>query len=114
MSNHGPGRKPNMSRFVVSMVLTLLVGGLLAGSAGAQTVYPPETPEASVNPEVVTTGGVEEAQEVAEVQVQGETQEEGLAFTGAEVGLLVLTAGGLAAIGAMALIAARRRRAQAA
>jgi hypothetical protein len=84
-----------------------VLGALLAtaGTALAQT-YPPPT---GVAPTVVTQGGGNGG-----VGPAVETQAGGLAFTGAEIGLLVLAAALLAGIGAMALIAARRRRAQAA
>jgi hypothetical protein len=73
----------------------------------------PYPPVVEVSPTVVTQGG-EGAGVGPAVEAGAQGAGGGLAFTGAEIGLLVLAAGLLAAIGAMALIAARRRRALAA
>jgi hypothetical protein len=79
---------------------------LLVTAVPALAQYVPPT---GVGPTVVTQGGggpgVGPAAEAA-------GQGGGLAFTGAEIGLLVVAAAVLATIGALALIAARRRSAQ--
>ena len=74
----------------------LTVGALFAGAlpAAAQT-YPPPS---SVAPTVVTQPEPGPAAEAG-----------GLAFTGAEIGLLLLAVAVLVAVGAFALIMARRR-----
>jgi hypothetical protein len=100
-----------MRRIVTSIGVAF--GSLLATAvtASAQTTTgynPPPT----VQPQVVTQGGGGVG--AGGVSAGGVGAEGGLAFTGAEIGLLVLAAGLLATIGAMLLIAARRRSAAAA
>jgi hypothetical protein len=86
------------------------IGALLATAlpAFAQPVYPPPI---EVGPEVVTQGGAVGAPGVGPA-VETASQGGGLAFTGAEIALLVVAAAVLATIGALALVAARRRAAQ--
>jgi hypothetical protein len=88
-------------KFVSRIGLT--IGAVLAGAlpAAAQT-YPPPS---EVAPTVVTQGGG---------QAPAAAAGGGLAFTGAEIGLLLLAVAFLVAVGAFALIMARRRSAQAA
>lgn len=83
-------------------------GALLAGAlpASAQTSYPPPS---SVAPTIVTQGGGGGGAPAAAEAASG-----GLAFTGAEIGLLVLAVAILVGVGAAALILARRRGTQAA
>jgi hypothetical protein len=106
---------------LICLTTVLLVGGL-GGSALAQT-YPPTTPPtqpvvspAEESPTTEVSPAVVEAGEAggAGGEAGGAAGEGGaLAFTGAEIWLLVLAAALLAGIGALALIAARRRRASA-
>jgi hypothetical protein len=99
-----------MRRIVTSIGVS--IGSLLASAvpAAAQTTTgynPPPT----VQPQVVTqgAGGVGAGGVGAGGVSAGGVG--GLAFTGVEIGLLVLAAGLLATLGAMLLIAARRRSA---
>jgi hypothetical protein len=99
-----------MRRIVTSIGVTF--GSLLATAvpAVAQTTTgynPPPT----VQPEVVTQGGAGVGAVGAGAAPAGAAP---LAFTGAEIGLLVLAAAVLATVGSMLLVAARRRSAAAA
>lgn len=97
-------------RIVVAAVAVLVVLVIAGGPALAQPTYPPTTPPtspANVAPTIVEPGaGV--APNVEQPGVQGEGVG-ALAFTGAELTLLVAAFGILLAGGAVALIAARRR-----
>jgi hypothetical protein len=101
-------------RILMAAVAVLVVLVIVTGPALAQPTYPPTTPPtspANVAPTAIVPGaGV--APNVERPGVQGEVQGEGvgaLAFTGAELTLLVAAFGILLAGGAVALIAARRR-----
>jgi hypothetical protein len=99
-----------MRRIVTSIGVTL--GSLLATAvpALAQTTTgynPPPT----VQPEVITQGGPGVGPAGVGAAGAAPAGAAPLAFTGAEIGLLVLAAALLATVGAMLLIAARRRSA---
>jgi hypothetical protein len=87
-------------------VIGATFGALLATAVPAMAEYPPPV---EVGPLTVTQGGGSAGVAPA-VETAG--QAGGLAFTGAEIGLLVLAAAVLATIGALALMAARRRGVQ--
>ncbi|MGH2653228.1 MAG: hypothetical protein ACRDHV_02620 [Actinomycetota bacterium] len=97
-------------RILMAAVAVLVVLVIVTGPALAQPTYPPTTPPtspANVAPTAIVPGaGV--APNVEQPGVQGEGVG-ALAFTGAELTLLVATFGILLAGGAVALIAARRR-----
>jgi hypothetical protein len=100
------------SAWLAAMVV-FLVGALLGGPAGAQT-YPPTTPPVApvgVAPEEVAPGEVapQEGGAPAVGGVQAAEEEPALAFTGADLTLLVLVLIALTTVGAFALIVARRR-----
>ena len=88
-------------RIMVTALAVLVVLVIAAGPSLAQPTYPPT----SVAPTTVVPPDVPEA----EVEVEQEAEEAPLAFTGAELTLLVAAFGILLAGGAVALIAARRR-----
>jgi hypothetical protein len=92
-------------------VIGATFGALLATALPAMAEYPPPV---DVGPLTVTQGGGSAGVAPAGVAPAVETagQAGGLAFTGAEIGLLVLAAAVLATIGALALMAARRRGVQ--
>jgi hypothetical protein len=90
------------ARVAVVVMGTLLFGLLGAMTALAQQVYPPPV---EVSPEVV----VEVQPGVAPA---APAPEAGLAFTGAELTLIIVAFGALLAAGTAALIAARRRAAR--
>jgi hypothetical protein len=94
-------RNTRAFRIVVAVLAAFLLVGLLGQAALAQTqpTYPPTTP-----PSVLPT--TEKPEVKPEVE---EEAEEALAFTGAELTLLLAAFGILVAAGAVALIAARRR-----
>lgn len=102
-------------RIMMAAVAVLVVLVIVTGPALAQTTYPPTTPPttpANVAPTEIEPGaGV--APNVEQPGVQGEGVGGGgvgaLAFTGAELTLLVAAFGILLAGGAVAMIAARRR-----
>jgi hypothetical protein len=103
---------------VLVALFTVLALSGLGGSATAQT-YPPTTPPTTppvqgttVIPTGVAPTGVAPAQEEAPAGQPAVGAEEGvapLAFTGAELTLLLAAVGILLGAGAAALIAARRR-----
>jgi hypothetical protein len=83
----------------------------LAGAVQAQT-YPPPTNPPTTGGEV-QSGTAEQGGAVASAGQSGGGSTGGLAFTGAEIGLLVLGTVVLAGVGALAFVAARRRSARA-
>ena len=94
-------RNTRAFRIVVAVLAAFLLVGLLGQVALAQTqpTYPPTTP-----PSVLPT--------TEKPEVKPEVEEEAaLAFTGAELTLLLAAFGILVAGGAVALIVARRRAA---
>jgi hypothetical protein len=97
-------------RATMAALALVVVLVMATGTAMAQPTYPPTTvaptsvaPKVDVAPNVEEPGGV-----LGEVGGQGEGVG-ALAFTGAELTLLVAAFGILLAGGAVALIAARRR-----
>jgi hypothetical protein len=87
---------------VIGGMLALVVGGALPALAQYN-------PPVDVEPKVVVQSGTDA---VVEPAVEAVSDAGGLAFTGLEIGLLVLAAALLAAVGTLALVAARRRAAQ--
>jgi hypothetical protein len=90
-------------RIMVTALAVLVVLVIAAGPSLAQPTYPPT----SVAPTTVVPPDQPEVQ--PEVEVEQEAEAAPLAFTGAELTLLVAAFGILLAGGAVALIAARRR-----
>jgi hypothetical protein len=88
-------------RIMVTALAVLVVLVIAAGPSLAQPTYPPT----SVAPTTVVPPDEPEV----EVEVEQEAEAAPLAFTGAELTLLVAAFGILLAGGAVALIAARRR-----
>lgn len=100
---------------LVTLIAVLALFGPLAGLALAQT-YPPTTPPTTpptsppvAGETVIPTGVAPGVEEAPGVQPAEEAEAAALAFTGAELTLLVAAFGILLAGGAVALIAARRR-----
>jgi hypothetical protein len=92
----------------VAIRIGTVIGGILGlGVGGALPALAQYNPTVDVAPKVVTQGGPGVEPAVEAVSGTG-----GLAFTGVEIGLLVLAAALLAAIGTLALLTARRRAAQ--
>jgi hypothetical protein len=79
-------------------------GSLLASAVPAAAQTAGYNPPPTVQPTVITQGGVQGGAAVAPAQEAAP-----LAFTGAEIGILVLAVAVLLTVGALALIAARRR-----
>jgi hypothetical protein len=99
---------------LVALIGVLMLSGPLAGLAMAQE-YPPTTPPTTppvAGETIIPTSVAPEVEEAPGAQPgAGAEEEEGapLAFTGAELTLLLAAFGILLAGGAAALIAARRR-----
>jgi hypothetical protein len=79
-------------------------GSLLASALPAAAQTTGYNPPPTVQPTVITQGGVQGIGAVAPAQEAAP-----LAFTGAEIGILVLAVALLVTVGTLALIAGRRR-----
>jgi hypothetical protein len=101
-------RVGTMVRAAVVAVLLTQFALLAAAPAGAQPTYPPPTPPTptqSVNPKVVSAGTEDGGTGTA-----GSTEDAGaLAFTGADLSVLLTALAGLMGVGTALLVAARRR-----
>jgi hypothetical protein len=113
MTRAGNRRGPTVRATVVTLLLTLFAL-LAAVPAGAQTTYPPTTPTPTpsetpsprdeVSPKVVSAGSEDRG------EASGSTEGDGvLAFTGADLSVLLTAVAGLIGVGTVLLVAARRR-----